>query len=117
MIIDLLGTRDEKEVLFKFGESLDLGGPNGNYSPDVSKPNSGWGMNWNALNDSLSCLDSGGIWGTSKKFEFPLKLVIKNSLDFQKYNSESFKILQEILSDKTDQYKLRNKEFSFEFIS
>ncbi len=106
VIVDLKGLTTDEEILHKFGEVFELGGP----SVDQNLiQNSGWGQNWDALNDSLSYLDTGGIWGTSKKFTFPLVIDIQNSEKFQKNNPKGFSILKDILNEKVEQYKSHNQ--------
>lgn len=107
-LIDLKNCDTEEKVLSKIGEILDLGGTVGNNKK-------GWGHNWNALNDSLSYLDVGGIWGSSKILEFPLELVFTNFQSFQEKEPNGFKTLVEILEDKAELYKKSGQLFSFIF--
>jgi Barstar (barnase inhibitor) len=96
IIIDLTGIKNKEQVLFKLGDFFEFGGPNGNHSVSL-KDKSGWGLNWDALNDSLRVLEIGGIWGTSKKFEFPLKIIFDNSHELQESDPATFKTLNDIL--------------------
>ena len=64
-IIDLGEARTSDHVLGTLGRVLQLGGPDGNIPVTTVGAGRGWGMNWDALRDSLRCLDTGGIWGTS----------------------------------------------------
>jgi hypothetical protein len=102
IIVDLDKLTTDKEVLHKFGEVFELGGP---ATDQTLGDRSGWGQNWNALNDSLSYLAVGGIWLTSKKFTFPLVVEIQNSEEFQKNNPKGFSILKDVLDTKIEQYK------------
>ena len=116
--IDLSSCETSEQVLLKIGGILELGGPNGNFKcqPYIyGKPGRGWGVNWDALNDSLSYLDTGGIWGSSKKFLFPLKLIFLNWLIFKKKSPEQFRILEDILHTKKILYAKHNKNFYFKF--
>lgn len=102
VIVDLKGLTTDEEILYKFGEVFELGGPDTNQTLTNS---SGWGQNWDALNDSLSHLNTGGIWGTGKKFTFPLVIEIQNSEEFQKNSTKGFLILKDILNTKVEEYK------------
>ncbi len=113
VIIDLNGLKTQSEIMQKFGEILEFGGPDGNIDVDLGT-HKGWGLNWNALNDSLKYLEIGGIWGTARKFQFPLKLLILNSSLFKQTDLEGFKILMEILTDTFAFYKTQSKIFEFE---
>ncbi len=115
IIIDLSGVRNQVQILHKLGEIFEFGGPNGNISVSSPTAGKGWGLNWDALNDSLRYLDTGGIWGTSKKFEFPLKIVFENSRELQENEKESFKTLKEILEDTIKYHKSEGREFLIEF--
>ena len=103
--IDFSGIRNEDQVLYKLGEVFEFGGPNGNIKVLSPIQGNGWGLNWGALNDSLRYLHSGGIWGASKKFTFPLTIIFENTKDLRSQDPESFRILQEILIDRIRQYR------------
>jgi hypothetical protein len=113
--IDLLGCADSKSVLLKIGEVLQLGGPDGNHPVEAVNAGEGWGVNWDALNDSLSSLDEGGIWGNSKKPEFPLNITFENYDEFSKNDKDGFKILKEICKDTSAKYKKDNLICEFTF--
>lgn len=72
--IDLNGIKTKEALIEQLGSALELGGPDGNHRFEAVNAGEGWGLNWDALNDSRCYLDSGGIWGTSTKFKFPLTL-------------------------------------------
>lgn len=114
IVIDLKSCDTEAEVLLKIGEVLFLGGVNGN-SPVQSSSMKGWGLNWDALNDSLSYLDCGGIWGNSPIFEFPLNLVFINYENFHKNEPDQFEILEQILEGKRELYLKDGKVFNCSF--
>jgi hypothetical protein len=116
VIIDLSGIINKDQLLKKLGEVFEFGGPGGNIPVSSLNAGKGWGLNWDALNDSLMYLSIGGIWGTSRKFMFPLIVVFKNSHELQKNEKESFEILREILKDSVSKYKSKNIEFILEFI-
>ncbi|MFO1519502.1 MAG: barstar family protein [bacterium] len=97
VIIDLKACENKQTVLLAFGEAFQFGGPNGNF-PCKRGIEGGWGVNWDALADSLTCLEEGGIWGTSPKFEMPLRVIIKNGDAYQRNDPEGFETLMEILS-------------------
>jgi hypothetical protein len=116
VVIDLKGCKDEKSVLLKFGEVLVLGGPDGNIPAQADVNGKGWGINWDALNDSLKELENGGIWGTSPKFQFPLKITVKNYQEFKKNQPDKFQILMEILASQISYYSRFNKVIDYELV-
>jgi hypothetical protein len=95
------------------GAALELGGPSG--SVDVQSPadGSGWGKNWNALFDSLTCLDTGGIWGTSRKLRFPLQLELKNVAAYRGADPKGFATLLEVLEDARGRYAENDLDFTY----
>ena len=109
IIINLSGLKTKEEILHKFGEVFEFGGPDGNIPVKSPDQGNGWGFNWDAMNDSFRSLEEGGIWGTSKKFTFPLKIEISNYNKFKENDSESFRILKEILDDQIKGYKQEGK--------
>ena len=113
--IDLFGCNDSEDVLLRFGEILQFGGPKGNVRTKANVNNIGWGINWDAFNDCLRDLEVGGIWGSAKKIEFPLKLVIKNFKDFSKNEPNGFKTLKEILEEHQKEYAKKDKKFQIIF--
>jgi hypothetical protein len=113
--VDLFGCKDSKDVLLRFGEILQFGGPKGNVPARANINNIGWGINWNAFNDSLRDLEVGGIWGSAKKVEFPLKLIISNYQDFSKSEPKEFKILKEILEEHQKEYVKEGKKLQVVF--
>jgi hypothetical protein len=98
VVIDLSGLKTKDEVLRKFGEIFEFGGPDGNF-PVEPEGNAGWGLNWDALTDSLALLPEGGIWGTGKKFPAGTSIEIIHFEEFRKNDPEGYVILQEILSE------------------
>lgn len=113
--IDLFGCKDSEDVLLRFGEILQFGGPKGNVQAQANVINRGWGINWNAFDDCLEDLEIGGIWGSAKKVKFPLTLVIHNYEEFSKGDSKGFYMLKEILRDHQKNYATENKKFDFAF--
>jgi hypothetical protein len=113
--VDLFGCKDEEDVLLRFGEILQLGGYKGNVKAKADVMGEGWGINWDAFNDSLRSLEDGSIWGTSEKIHFPLKLVIHNYADFSKSDSDGFRILKEILSSQQEEYNKDGKRLEIIF--
>jgi hypothetical protein len=113
--IDLQGVQSAAQLMDALGEALELGGPGGNV--EVQKPvdGKGWGKNWNALLDSLTCLDTGGIWGTSRKPRFPLLLELRNASALRTADPKAFATLTEILQDARDRYAKSNLEFGYRF--
>ena len=70
VVVDLSDVASKEALLTTLGAALDLGGPNGNVPVAHSKAGRGWGMNWDALEDSLRELHNGGIWGTARRIAF-----------------------------------------------
>ena len=75
----------------------------------------GWGMNWDALYDSLKYLNTGGIWGTSHKFCFPLSLELKGSDAYRSADASGFKTLSKILNDVQAFYSKSGLQFKYTF--
>jgi RNAse (barnase) inhibitor barstar len=100
--IDLSAVNSKATLLETFDETLSLGGPGV------------WGMNWDALADCLTCLDSGGIDGQRPRYALPLKLVIVNHHDFARRNRRDFDTLIGILADVVQVYGRAGKGFEYE---
>ena len=83
LILDLKKCTTSIQVLKNFGEFFEFGGKGGNINVKAINAMEGWGINWDALNDSMHYLDKGGIWGNSKIFTFPLHLKVINCSAFQ----------------------------------
>jgi hypothetical protein len=115
--IDLTGVKTEDQVLNKLGEVFEFGGPDGNIHVLAINAGKGWGKNWDALNDSLMYLDSGGIWGISKRFHFPLTVILENTSEIQKHDRESFETLKDIFSKVVEKYNSHNMKMIVEFKS
>ena len=114
IIIDLQNIDNAEDVLMELGNIFEFGGPNGNTKiiPGINK---GWGFNYSALNDSLTCLEDGGIWGTSKKFTFPLSVHFTNTHSFKVNDMDAYQSLVEIFERNSEEYKAEGKEFIVEF--
>ena len=115
IVIDLKNCVDKQSVLLKIGEILMLGGPNGNIPVDLGNAEKGWGINWDALFDSLRELENGGIWGTSPKLQFPITLIFQNYTQFKSNNPNEHKILVDILEDVKRFYSQSEKVFEYRF--
>ncbi len=111
--IDLHGVRSTAQLMDVFGEVLELGGPNGNVQVQGPSDGKGWGKNWNALLDSLTCLDTGGIWGTSRKLRFPLQLELRNFSTYRATDPRGFATLMEVLEDARERYAENDLEFGY----
>ena len=114
IIIDLRAVQSKSQLMDALGEALELGGPNGNVQVEHPSDGKGWGKNWDALLDSLSCLDAGGIWGTSRKRHFPLRLRLKNSAAYRIADQKGFAVLLEVLEDARERYSEHGLEFAYE---
>lgn len=89
--IDLKGIKTKDQVLEKIGQALEF---------------VNWGMNWDALNDSLESMDAGGIEGTGKKFKYPIKVIFENNQELQENDSETFNTLREIFEQKSENFEV-----------
>lgn len=114
-VVDLSGLKTSGEVLSRFGEIFEFGGPNGNIKISTTEQRNGWGLNWDAFNDSLRYLEKGGIWGTSKKFEFPLEIELINSGEFQNDDPKSFDILKDIMRNRAEEYAKKDKMLTVKY--
>ena len=110
--IDLSGITDEAQLLALIGAELQLGGPDGNH-PVKPGASAGWGLNWDALADSLCYLDEGGIWGTAPKHAFPLMLKFDGALKLANSCPNALGTLEEILLSTQEKYARTGLEFSF----
>src|SRR5688572_7019544 len=97
-VIDLNGVADSAALLYVLGQRFELGGPLANH-PVGPNGMTGWGMNWDALADSLRYLDAGGIWGTSTKVPFPLLLRFENVEALSREDPQALGLLQEVLEE------------------
>jgi hypothetical protein len=111
--VDLEGVRSTPELMDVFGEALELGGPSGNVDVQSPADGRGWGKNWNALLDSLTCLDTGGIWGTSRRLRFPLQLDVKNLATYRAADPGGFATFIEVLEDARQRYAENDLEFTY----
>ncbi len=116
VVVDLLGLKTERDVLLKFGEVFEFGGPDGNIPARGNVHGIGWGCNWDAMNDSLYSLEEGGIWATSKKFSFPLEIEVTNFKEFEENDPRRFQTLKEILDTHINEYQKEGKVMSVTFI-
>lgn len=116
LTIDLDGLTHKAQILSAMGAALCLGGPDGNH-PVRPGEDQGWGMNWDALFDCLLNLHSGGIWGTSPVFAFPLTLTFTGAGALARHNPQAFCILQDILEQTRDSYARQHRPFDFEFVA
>lgn len=119
VVIDLDGIGTKRELLLCIGEVLEFGGPKGNHPilAGAVSLDGGWGVNWDALYDSLKELEKGGIWGTGKKLEFPLTLRLLNFELLLQNSKADFTTLEEILDDTEAWYREQRKIFRYEFVN
>jgi hypothetical protein len=116
LTIEFDGLTHKAQILSAMGAALCLGGPDGNH-PVRPGEDQGWGMNWDALFDCLLNLHSGGIWGTSPVFAFPLTLTFTGAGALARHNPQAFCILQDILEQTRDSYARQHRPFDFEFVA
>lgn len=112
-IIDLAGANSSEAVLHLFGKALCLGGPGGNHPVMAVDAGEGWGPNWDALQDSMLLLDSGGIWGSSPGASFPLLLEIVNCSSFRNADPQGYDILTDVLSVVKQRYAEEGMQFDY----
>jgi hypothetical protein len=115
LTIDLSEIRTEDDLLDLLGVELELGGPDGNCHVSAGNAGRGWGKNWNALNDSLRYLPDGGIWGTSRRFAFPLHIEFVNVAAYRFSDKADYSTLVDILSSTQRCYAKERQTFSFSF--
>src|SRR5687767_4841008 len=103
--IDLFGCKDGEDVLLRFGEILQFGGPKMNVrcSGDLES-RGGWGVNWSALSECLGEIEVGGIWCTAEKVIMPVTLHIYHAEAFAKARPEDYAIMLELLSHRKNEY-------------
>lgn len=116
LTIDLGGMTQKAQILSAICAALCLGGPGGNH-PVRAGAEQGWGMNWDALFDCMLNLHSGGIWGTSPVFDFPLTLIFTGGGALARHNPQAFAILQDILEQTRETYARQNLRFDFELVA
>jgi hypothetical protein len=114
--IDLQNITNERELLREFGAKLELGGSDGNVHVAGINAGRGWGMNWDALADSLTCLDTGGIWGTSFRFEFPMIVELLNSNKYAQESAKDFELLVAVLRSTAEFYSKAGMVFKYELL-
>lgn len=111
--IDLARVTSSSRLFGLMDQTFEFGG--GPYAPYEGAPGTGWGGNWSALKDCLCYLDSGGIWGTSTKIIFPLKLRFLNHAGFARLCKPDFDTFVEILEAVRDTYSKGGMSFQFSF--
>lgn len=116
LTIDLGGMTEKAQILAALGAALCLGGPDGNH-PVRPGETQGWGMNWDALFDGLLNLHSGGIWGTSPNFAFPLTLTFAGAQPLARHNPQAFSILLDILEQTRATYARQKLRFDFDLVA
>lgn len=97
--IDLENTIQVETVLNILGKAL-------GYSEEKY-----WGRNWDAFNDILCCIDTGGIYGSNEIISFPVTFLISNFQEFKNQAPKDFEFLLDILNNG----KIRNSGFDFYF--
>ena len=115
VVVDLQGVSSTAQLMDVLGAALELGGPDGNVQVLGPSDGKGWGKNWNALLDSLTCLDTGGIWGTSRRLRFPLRLELRNSSTYRATDPKGFATLIEVLESARERYAEVDLQFAYEF--
>lgn len=111
--VSLSGCSAKQDIFVRFGEIFEFGGPNANH---LVRKNTGWGMSWDALQDSLREVGNGGIWGTSKRFQFPLHVQIEHC---RRMDSTALDTLKDVLQQAQEEHgKLADgkDKFTFAFV-
>ncbi len=112
--VDLTGIDTKEALLAKLGEVFAFGGPEGNHP--VEEDGSGWGMNWDGLEDALGALNTGGIWGRARKCEFPLEVTFLHANDLKEKDPESFAMFTQIIDDCIAEYGEEEKILTVHFV-
>ena len=105
IVIDLKGCGDSEKALRKIAEALKF---------------ADWfGVNWDALNESISCLhENGALKEGIGPYKFPLKLVFLNVKEFKNcvglLGKKQYHILVEVLEDAKKRYEKDGLKFDFE---
>src|SRR5687768_8040700 len=103
--IDLFGCKDGHDVLLRFGEILQFGGPKMNVRPSGGlEARGGWGLNWAAFEDCWRNIEVGGIWCTAEKITFPLRLHIYHAETFAHNQPGEYAIMLDILKHQQKKY-------------
>jgi hypothetical protein len=116
--IDLASAISEEDLIRALGGALQFGGPNPSDNiptSDAPSENRGFGLNWNAVTDCCRDLHRGGIWGTSRVFQFPLVLVFRNWAHLRSAPGDSLATLNKVLSNVADESRLDGRELRHEF--
>jgi hypothetical protein len=108
--IDLFGCKDDKDVLLRFGEILQFGGPKRNV-PCTPGERGGWGLNWDAFNDCWRDIEVGGIWCESENITFPLKLHLYHVDAFANASPKGYASMLKILNIHRSEYANDGKLF------
>jgi hypothetical protein len=109
--VDLFGCKDDEDVLFRFGEILQFGGPKMNRPSSIAGQRGGWGVNWDAFNDCWRDVEVGGIWCESEKLTFPLVLNIYHVEAFAIASPKGYSIMLDILKNHASAYVKEGKQF------
>ena len=116
--IDFAGASSEEDLIRALGGALQFGGPNPRDNiPTTDAPgqNRGFGFNWNAVIDCCRNLESGGIWGTSRLFQFPLLLVLRNWAHLKGVAGEPLGTLKQVLDIVANESRADGRELRYEF--
>lgn len=98
--VDLNKITNKKDILQILGKSLGY------------KDEDFWGKNWDAFNDILRYIDTGGIYGTNKIISDPITLIFENFHEFKFQMPDDYNILESILNEN----KKDNLDFDYMFI-
>jgi RNAse (barnase) inhibitor barstar len=99
IILDLTDVNDKNTLFAKLDEELII---------------EHWGHNWDALNDCLRDLDSGGF---TKKYPSPLDIEIINSKEFKSKNPNDFKIFKDIFEHQSQEHARYGFDLKVNFVS
>ena len=82
--VDLFGCKDEEDVLLRFGEIFQFGGPKKNIAcTGALDERGGWGVNWSAFNDCWRDIEVDGIWCTVERIRLALTVHIYHAEAFE----------------------------------
>jgi hypothetical protein len=116
--VDLIGATSEEALIAALGRALQFGGPmpeDNICATDAPDDNRGYGFNWNAVIDCFRYVGEGGIWGTSRAFNFPLSLLFINSTHLSREQGSPLQTMMEVLKIVADEASADGRLITYDF--
>jgi hypothetical protein len=107
--IDLFGCKDARDVLLRFGEVLEFGGPKRNVDY-VPGQRGGWTLTWTGFDECWGEIELGGIWGDSEKITFPVTVHLHHTEAFAKASIKDYEMMTAILNNHVTEYAKEGKQ-------